>query len=278
LNGARPLRKGARQPAGRGGRSAKLWLAGIEQVGAILAPGSARGADPWIHCGDYSAGCASAAAAAGAFLAGALRGLAAGLAAGAGAASTCGSALALAGFFATAFGAAAAAFGAGAAAFTAGFFACGAVAGVQRTHCAGQFVDALGQLLQFLAARDAERAERLGNAVLEHLLQAIPGIGRAFLDLRNGVLDHATDFLDLVAGELAGRLFQRRAFLDQRLVELAALLLRLGERAPRPASQICSACSMIALAVFFSELSLPASLILDFSLEPFDVFMMSSAL
>ncbi len=86
-------------------------------------------------------------------------------------------------------------------------------------------------MLQFLAARDAERAECLGNAIFKHLLQTIPSIGGAFFDLRNCGLDHAADFLNLRASELARCFFQRSAFLDQRFVELAALFLRLGKRA-----------------------------------------------
>ncbi|MCW0466310.1 hypothetical protein NB705_003383 [Xanthomonas sacchari] len=92
-------------------------------------------------------------------------------------------------------------------------------------------VHALDQRTQVLAAGDFQAAQRALHAVLEHLFQAVPGVGGALAGLADPVLHRIAHRIDPAAGQLAGALLQAQAFLHQGLEQLAALGLRTAERA-----------------------------------------------
>src|SRR3546814_2786578 len=89
----------------------------------------------------------------------------------------------------------------------------------------------VAQVGQVVAAGDAELGQGALDAVLEHLLQAVPGVGGAFARLVDAVLDHVAHGVAAVVGELARGLLQVQAFLDQPFEQLGALGLGAAERA-----------------------------------------------
>ncbi len=84
---------------------------------------------------------------------------------------------------------------------------------------------ALVQLDQVLAAGHAEAIERALHAVLEHLLEAVPGVHGALAHDANAVLDGVADGVDAAGGQLAGVLLDAHAFMDQGFEQLRTLAL-----------------------------------------------------
>src|SRR3546814_12241014 len=79
----------------------------------------------------------------------------------------------------------------------------------------GELLDPVAQVGEVVAAGDAKLGQRALDAVLEHLLQAVPGVGSAFARLVDAVLDHVAHDVGAVVGEPACGLLQVQAFLDQ---------------------------------------------------------------
>src|SRR5512144_2080856 len=104
-------------------------------------------------------------------------------------------------------------------------------AAVQLAHFARKLLDACGQLVHFVVTRHAEAMERARDAILEHLLELVPGFLAALANLAERRLDVAARLGHLRICELACLRIERGAFLDQRLEQLAAFGLRLDERA-----------------------------------------------
>src|SRR3546814_2785076 len=75
----------------------------------------------------------------------------------------------------------------------------------------GELLDPVAQVGQVVAAGDAELGQGALDAVLEHLLQAVPGVGGAFARLVDAVLDHVAHGVAAVVGELARGLLQVQA-------------------------------------------------------------------
>src|SRR5579885_938312 len=107
----------------------------------------------------------------------------------------------------------------------------GARRAVEPFHLTIEFLDAPREFVELLAPRHAELGQRARHAVLEHLLQTVPGFLGALAHLGHAVLDRIAHLADRAARDLARLLLQLTAFLDQRLEQPAAFLLRLGEGA-----------------------------------------------
>ena len=84
---------------------------------------------------------------------------------------------------------------------------------------------------EVVAAGHAELDQCALHAILEHLLQAVPGIDGAFARLADAALDRVAHDIGAAAGELARGLLQRQAFLHQRLEQLGAFGLGAAEGA-----------------------------------------------
>ena len=106
------------------------------------------------------------------------------------------------------------------------------LAEIMRLHFAIEFVDALDQFVEFLAAGHAEFAQRARYAIFEYLFELVPGFLGALAHLGHAGFDRAAHFVDLAGRDLARLLLRgSEPSLHQRFEQLAAFALRLGEGA-----------------------------------------------
>ena len=90
--------------------------------------------------------------------------------------------------------------------------------------------DVVNEVRQVLAARHVELHQRSLHAVLEHLLQAVPGVVGALACLADARFDRTADLIGAATGEAPCGLLEVHAFLDQRLEQLGALGLGAAEQ------------------------------------------------
>src|SRR5690606_21524060 len=95
----------------------------------------------------------------------------------------------------------------------------------------GQPVDALAELAQVVAGGHAEADQGLLHARLEHLFQAVPGVGGAFARLADSGFHRLAHLFRALPAEAACGLFQAHAFLDQGVEQPGAFGLGAAEGA-----------------------------------------------
>jgi hypothetical protein len=95
----------------------------------------------------------------------------------------------------------------------------------------GERIDAFHQVGEVVAARHTELDQRALHAILEHLLQAVPGIGGAFARGADPAFHRVAHHVGAIAGDLARGLFEVQPFLDQALEQARAFGLRAPEGA-----------------------------------------------